>query len=333
MKLFALLTFILSMNIQAICVHEKVMSGLEIDQIGEEYQAYIKDSEGKYKKLNSYFGAGLYDVQIVHEKVAPEDYDDHYIEYYRYKRIQDYLVSISEKLERRGYETSIIGKSLEGRNLYAVKPINFDPNKKTIVMFGRHHGDEGTANWIIEGFVNNFFSQDDFFHSQYQILLYPMINPDGAENMTRYNKNGLDLNRQWSVRLDESKDESKIINTDLRPYLAFKKNIPIVLDMHGSFTNDFIYRVKKNFLGTKFFKMQQTFIDLLGQYDIWQNGSYQLSNGHPRMARIVIIKNFNLNALTHETPKNIKLNNSNGRTKQDLIEQGRNLFKTVSELY
>ncbi len=31
-----------------------------------------------------------------------------------------------------------------------------DLTKKTIVMFGRHHGDEGTANWIIEGFFKRF---------------------------------------------------------------------------------------------------------------------------------------------------------------------------------
>ena len=261
-----------------------------------------------------------YTIQRNQPKIE-KDYNDRYVEYYRYERIQNYIAQKRESLESLGYKIETIGKSLEGRDLYAIYPKTIDPSKETVLMFGRHHGDEGTANWIIEGFLDNYLS-DFEVNSKYQLILYPMVNPDGAENKVRYNKSGKDLNRVWDTAASRSKDEVGIIHTHLNG-IYLNQNKPIIaLDMHGSFTQDFIYRVKKNYVSRDFYNKQQSFIDELARFDRWQAGNFKLSNGDPKMARIVMVKDFGINALTHESIRDIELNNTTNRSIQSLKSQG-----------
>ena len=106
-----------------------------------------------------------------------------------------------------------------------------------------------------------------------------------------------------------------------------------MLDMHGSFTDDFIYRVKRNYINPAFYEFQQNFIDELGALDSFQKGNFILSNGHPKMARIVMIKSYGLNALTHETPKNIKIQNSQNRSLLSLEDQGSAVLQAILRQY
>lgn len=259
-----------------------------------------------------------------------ETYDRKYKKYYRYSHMQEFIQANSQKFKRQGYRVDVVGKSLRGRNLYAIKPEKIDSQKPIIVMFGRHHGDEGTANWIIEGFVQSLW--ENGFFDQYQLVLYPMINPDGAENHTRYNANSRDLNRVWGKTPESSLDEVKTIYTDLAPILKKHKNkIEIVLDMHGSFTEDFIYRVDRSFKTPSFYDMQEEFIQTLGKFDSYQGGNYQLSNGDPSMARIRLINKHGLNALTHESIRNIP--KSSPRGIQELKSQGAAVLSSILSLY
>lgn len=231
-----------------------------------------------------------------------------------------------------GYEVKTIGSSLQGRNLFAITPVKLDPNKKLIIMTGRHHGDEGSANWIIEGFVNQLLNSADF-NERFQIALYPMINPDGAEAQTRYNGNRRDLNRVWSKVDSQNLDEVSFIQKDIKRFFEAKNKAVIALDMHGAVSEDFIYRVDKNFIGIDFYNIQKSFVDELGAHDTWQNRVSHISNGHPKMARIVMVKDYGLNAMTHESIKDIKKRNRSGRSKASLFVQGEAIFKSVMNLY
>lgn len=330
MKKILLLLSLLSLNINAVCVHEEKISGLKLlsnlstysqqnSQIyDQETQSYINID--RFHEINP---TKTYEMQITHTSHY-SDYDNRYIKYYHYDRILEFLDQSKPAFNNHNYKVEIVGKSIEGRNLYGVFPKDFDPNKKTILMFGRHHGDEGTANWIIEGFVNKFFNSNEALES-FQLILYPMINPDGAENKVRYNKKSRDLNRVWATNPADSLDEVKSIHTHLESIYPLSKNsVYISLDMHGSFTEDFIYRVDKSFIDQSFFNLQQSFIDELGKYDQWQNANFQISNGHPKMGRIKLVRDHHINALTHETPRDIKL--GRGRAMNDLKQQGEALI-------
>lgn len=331
------LTFTTSFAL-AECVHEGTMTGQQIQEESLFQTIYILKGNQYFTidKAGAIEQEKVYQIQFGHaetEVAGPFDrYNRKYLTYYRYPRIVQYLETKKRILTTSGYELKVIGKSIRGRNLYAITPKQLSKDKKTIVMFGRHHGDEGTANWIIEGFVNLIFGQNKReFHQNYQIILYPMVNPDGAEAQTRYNANNRDLNRMWGRTSAQSFDEVKTIHAHLNTYLSRLTNVVVALDMHGSFTSDFLFRVSKKFAGGQFFNHQQKFIDQLAGYDTWQGGDFQTSDGHPMMARIKLIRDSGINALTHESIRNIPKNQ--GRTVEDLKQQGRDLYTTISDLY
>ena len=330
-----LIALLISQSINAVCVHEKVISGVNLLSTFNTMDlenSYYQLNDGSFKPLKEMMMVQPdqnYTIQINQPKVK-KDYDDRYVKYYRYARIQEYLLEKKSELKSLGYDIKTIGKSIQKRDLYSIYPKKLDPNKQTILMFGRHHGDEGTANWIIEGFLNNYLS-DSEFNKRFQLILYPMVNPDGAENRVRYNKNGKDLNRVWDVNPSRSKDEVSVIHTHLNNlYLSSNKPL-IALDMHGSFTEDFIFRVKKSFKGEAFYNLQQNLIETLGSMDSYQDGNFQLSNGHQKMARIMLVREFGINALTHETQRDIKLNVNRGI--EDLKQQGRDVLETIKTIY
>lgn len=334
-----LLTF--SFSAMAECVHEKNLSGLEILNLEEEKNIYVlvADQFLHHSKIKNIGLDKIYQTQELHysheeriqESVSTlgkrDGYNRRYVEYYEYQHMVNYITNNQALFHSNQYHSKVIGKSLGGRNLYAVLPDKIDPSKKTIIMFGRHHGDEGTANWIIEGFLNKFFAENHDF----QLIIYPMVNPDGAEDQVRYNRNNRDLNRVWHKDIARNYDEVKTIHQHLAPIQKTLSNIPVVLDMHGSFTEDFIFRVNKRFKGVDFYNKQQAFISHLGGYDPFQAGNFQLSDGHPKMARIMMVREYSLNALTHESVRNIR--KGKNRSIQTLKEQGEAVYQTIYDLY
>lgn len=339
MKILALMIFI-SASVYCACVNERIVLGSEIKELSKQYDVYVESEDATFKKIKA---DKLIPIKLYHAQLLPKSnkehkslssdpiarYNQRYVEYYTYPRMVKYLANSASMLSDNGYELSKVGESLGGRDLFYVGPKIFDPNKKTIVMFGRHHGDEGTANWIIEGFLNRYFTTK--LNDKFQLLLYPMINPDGAMDMIRYNRNGRDLNRSWDA--NSGRDEIVSIHGHLKSRLEKLQNVVIALDMHGSFTEDFIYRVDRGFKGDSFYEMQQRFIDELGIYDPWQASNFTLSNGHPGMARIVLISHYQLNAMTHESIRNIPLRNNRNRGKQDLLDQGVAVAQAIENLY
>ncbi len=313
------------------CIHEFQKTAEEIQTLAKYQNVLFLNEDNQF--INFHSGISLeknrdYTIQVSHPKRLTESnkgYNDRYLEYYSYAHIQKFLSNQSSSLNNIGYSYKSIGKSVQGRNLYYVAPKKLSNKKKTILMFGRHHGDEGTANWIIEGFVRKFI-KDANFREKYQLVLYPMVNPDGAENHSRYNARRRDLNRVWHSNPEKSYDEVKVIQ---KHFLSQAGKADIMLDMHGSFTEDFIYRVDRNFLSSDYYNMQQSFIDTLGALDPYQNGNFQISNGHKKMARIYFLKNFNINSLTHETPRDIRRNGS--RSIEDLNQQGIALLETINK--
>ena len=90
--------------------------------------------------------------------------------------------------------------------------------------------------------------------------------------------------------------------------------------------------MKRRFISLEFYQLQQSFINILGQFDQWQAGRFEASNGHPKMARIVLVDHFKINTLTHETPRDIRLTNSDGRSKKSLRAQGVAVLNSILDL-
>ena len=340
MKFIVLMFLFASTSAFSECTDEKITRGSEVLSLSLTHDIWIKNSRHQFIRFNNEYPVNTnqnYLIQYRERSLVSyfsnsDDYNQKYLPYYSVSRMKLFIERNLKLFQKRNYSVNQIGNSVKGEPLFYIGPNQLDYNKKTIVMFGRHHGDEGTANWIIEGFVKHFFNTD-YLMNQFNLLLYPMINPDGVNARSRYNANGRDLNRSWGVEGIKSLDEIISIFSHLESNLQRLRRPVIVLDMHGSFTQDFIYRVDKRFAGPAFYNLQQNFIHRLGFRDKWQKGSFQLSNGSPGMSRIRLITKYGLNAMTHETPRDITINNPNKRSVKTLMDQGVAIAYTIDELY
>ena len=105
----------------------------------------------------------------------------------------------------------IFGTSLGGRQLAALKisdNVLVDEPEAEVMFDGGIHGDEiGAAENVIR-FARDIcidYGSDPTVTNlidNREIWLYLMVNPDGREAMSRYNNNGVDLNRDWAYMWD-----------------------------------------------------------------------------------------------------------------------------------
>ncbi len=103
-------------------------------------------------------------------------------------------------------ELVTIGQSVQGRELWAMKITDnpgieeFEPEVQWI---GAHHGDETISAevcyYMIEHLLENYGVDPNitWIVNEREIWIIPMLNPDGYESGSRYNADGIDLNRDY----------------------------------------------------------------------------------------------------------------------------------------
>lgn len=93
-----------------------------------------------------------------------------------------------------------IGKSILGKAINALS-ITESNGKKLIVILSRQHPPEVTGYMAMQEFVRTVSGSSALarsFRKAYEVVLVPMINPDGVdEGNWRHNIAGVDLNRDW----------------------------------------------------------------------------------------------------------------------------------------
>jgi len=150
-------------------------------------------------------------------EIIIDDLNEHYKnfwenrdEYHTYQEIVDLMDSLVTTFPSICTKTNY-GTSIEGRELSALKisdNASSDENEAEIMFDGGIHGDEiGAAENCIR-FARMLcieYGSDPTITGLVdtrEIWIYPMVNPDGRENMSRYNANGVDLNRDWGYMWD-----------------------------------------------------------------------------------------------------------------------------------
>ena len=103
------------------------------------------------------------------------------------------------------------GTSLGGRQLVALKisdNVETDENEAEVMFDGGIHGDEYCGSENIIRFARDIcidYNEDPditYLINNRETWLYLMVNPDGRQNVVRYNNNGVDLNRDWQYMWD-----------------------------------------------------------------------------------------------------------------------------------
>jgi hypothetical protein len=76
---------------------------------------------------------------------------------------------------------------------------NPSPGRLSVCLSGGIHGDEPAGAWAVAGFLEKMIS-DAALLKRFRFLLLPCLNPTGYEKGTRFNHEGLDLNRMFRRR-------------------------------------------------------------------------------------------------------------------------------------
>ncbi len=139
----------------------------------------------------------------------------------KHKHVLDLLSKIESNTL---FTTKNVGNSFQGRSLNLVKS---GSGETRILIWSQMHGDEATATMVLFDLLL-FLSADDEYNTIRQTILnkctlyiLPMVNPDGAECLTRRNAQGIDINRDF---LAQQTPEGKIlrdIHQKINPHFAF----------------------------------------------------------------------------------------------------------------
>jgi hypothetical protein len=106
-----------------------------------------------------------------------------------------------------------IGHSVQGRDIWACKVsdnVGVHEPEIEVKYIANMHGDEVVGKENCLRFIEELLTQRDTvpayqeLMSNFEMWFIPCMNPDGLANVTRYNANGADLNRDFPDRCDDS---------------------------------------------------------------------------------------------------------------------------------
>ncbi|MDD3722719.1 MAG: M14 family metallopeptidase [Lutibacter sp.] len=124
----------------------------------------------------------------------------------KYNDIQPLITRLKNNSK---YTVQKVGASIEGRDLTL---ISVGTGKTNVFLWSQMHGDEPTATQAIFDIFNfldspEFLSEKEAILSSLTLHFLPMLNPDGAEQFTRRNALGIDMNRD-ALRLQSPEGQT-----------------------------------------------------------------------------------------------------------------------------
>jgi hypothetical protein len=135
-----------------------------------------------------------------------------------------------------------IGKSTEGRPINLLQ-IGNPESKKMIMVLSRQHPPEVTGWLAMKWFVETLCAENEIaekFRNEYNIFVFPLVNPDGVENgHWRHNAGGIDINRDWE---DFNQPETRAIRDFMKKKVAEGGQFYFAVDFHSTF-KDIYYTI------------------------------------------------------------------------------------------
>lgn len=157
-------------------------------------------------------------------------------------RVEPYRLSDLDALlgRVRGHplaEVTRIGETAQGRALEIVR-VGDPQAARRVFIRARSHPWESGGSWVAEGLVERLLGDDDAaraYRARYCVYLLPMANKDGvARGLTRFNANGMDLNRNWDRPADPAlAPENAALERWLEGMAAAGRKPDLALDLHN----------------------------------------------------------------------------------------------------
>ncbi len=159
--------------------------------------------------------------------VAAQEIEDH-------RRVGQWVKQLSKNSL---VTNTTAGKSALGRDLYHLNITQGAvDNKPTILIISRQHPPEVTGFLCMKAFVETIVEEGatNGFLSQYRVMVYPLMNPDGVDlGHYRHNTGGVDLNRDWSKY--HQPEIKQVTNHMVRETVTHNNDVVLGLDFHSTF--------------------------------------------------------------------------------------------------
>ncbi|MGB5981546.1 MAG: M14 family zinc carboxypeptidase [Nonlabens sp.] len=143
--------------------------------------------------------------------------------YYTYSTFEKALGQVLLDSPVQDISQQQIGKSIKGRSIYGLK---LGRGKTRVLIWSQMHGNESTTTRALLQLLSD--GLPPLLLNDLKLHIIPVLNPDGAENWTRVNALGIDLNRD---AVDLSQPESKVLR---HAFDNFKPHY--CLNLHGQRT-------------------------------------------------------------------------------------------------
>lgn len=143
--------------------------------------------------------------------------------YFSYATFLNSFRKLLDQFEKELYDFAPTGESVKNNPIYR---LTIGTGRTKVLMWSQMHGNESTTTRSLFYFVDWFLKSD--LLDKYQLYIIPVLNPDGLNQWTRENANGVDLNRDAQ---DLSQPESLILRN---AFDSFKPNF--CLNLHDQRT-------------------------------------------------------------------------------------------------
>ena len=152
-------------------------------------------------------------------------------------RLSDLQHLLDEIRGNRLVEITEIGRTVEGRPLEIIRVGNPDAAYR-VLLRARAHAWEPGGNWIVQGLIRSLLRDDEVSRrclQRYCVYVMPMANKDAvARGLTRFNMQGVDLNRNWDKPADEHlAPENDALEMWIKAMAEKGKPLHFAMDLHN----------------------------------------------------------------------------------------------------
>jgi len=196
-------------------IHQLNRLGAEIDHVDYKSSEYIEFAAsmsliGRLNDANINFDIIHEDLQSFYESrlynIESRDFDYGSMGgYYTHQEIIDHLEELSNEYPELVSSLHIIGQSLEGRDIYAVKLSdnpNIDEDEPEVLYTGLHHAREPMSYmnlfyymyWLVENYDTDILASGIL--NNRELWFIPFVNPDGLVYNQDYASNGGGMQRK-----------------------------------------------------------------------------------------------------------------------------------------
>jgi predicted deacylase len=224
-------------------------------------------------------------------------------------RVEPYTIADLDRLldrvrHHRLVEITRIGATVEDRSLEIVR-VGKPKAPYRVFVRARAHPWESGGNWVIEGLIHRLLNGDAEARQcleRYCVYLLPMANPDGvARGLTRFNRRGKDLNRDWDKPADPRlAPENAALEAWLEQMIRAGRRPHLALELHndGSGLLHLSRPIEAEL--SRYPERMAVFEELLRRRTWFTEGSVRPSSGTSSTLADGWLARFGIDAVVHE---------------------------------